>query len=137
MIHRREHEKHRDDIGSQHYIMIQHTDEYKDLFLSEAKNHMQAMNDALLRLEKDPDDLELVNEIFRRAHTLKSMAATMDYQNTARLCHALEDVLNAVKNKAISPTEVVDFLFKSFATLEGILKRIREGETELDAKAVI
>jgi len=112
--------------------MIQDTDKYKDVFLSEAKEHIEAMNETLLRLEKDPAELELVNEIFRHAHTLKSMAATMDYHKTAQLCHALEDVLDAIKRKKVKPDKFADILFECFDTLEVTLKRLKEGKQELD-----
>ncbi len=117
--------------------MVQDTDKYKDVFLSEAKDHVQAMNETLLKLERDPAELELVNDIFRHAHTLKSMAATMDYQKTARLCHALEDVLEAIRKKEIKLTSSVDLLFESFDTLEAILKRLQEGKDELDETAMV
>ncbi len=112
--------------------MAQDTDKYKDVFLSEAKEHIEAMNETLLRLEKDPAELELVNEIFRHAHTLKSMAATMDYHKTAQLCHALEDVLDAIKRKKVKPDKFADILFECFDTLEVTLKRLKEGKQELD-----
>ncbi len=112
--------------------MAQDTDKYKDVFLNEAKEHMEAMNETLLRLEKDPAELELVNEIFRHAHTLKSMAATMDYHKTAQLCHALEDVLDAIKRKKVKPDKFADILFECFDTLEVTLKRLKEDKQELD-----
>ena len=117
--------------------MAQDTDKYKDVFLSEAKDHVQAMNETLLKLERDPAELELINEIFRHAHTLKSMAATMDYHKTAQLCHAIEDVLDALRKNEVKLISSVDLLFEAFDTLEAILKRLKEGKDELDTTTMI
>jgi len=112
-------------------------EKYKDVFLSEAKEHVEAMNNFLLKLEKSPDELELVSDIFREAHTLKSMAATMNYDKTAQLCHAIEDVLDAIRNKNIEIEKCVDILFQSFDHLESILKEISRGKKELDTATLV
>ncbi len=112
-------------------------EKYKDAFLSEAKEHVEAMNNFLLKLEKSPDELELVSDIFREAHTLKSMAATMNYDKTAQLCHAIEDVLDAIRNKKIEIEKCVDILFQSFDHLESSLKEISRGKEELDTRMLV
>ena len=84
---------------------------YKDLFLSEAKEHLEAMNKSLLGLEKSPEGVEFLNEIFRHTHTLKSMAATMNYDKMTQLCHATEDVLDGIKKKKVKLEDVIDLLF--------------------------
>ena len=85
---------------------------YREMFLSEAKDHLQLLNDSLLRLEKNPADLKPVDEMFRAAHTLKSMAATVNYNKLAGLCHAIEDVLDKVRKKEIELTsETVEVFF--------------------------
>ena len=117
--------------------MIKDTDKYKDLFLSEAKEHMSSMNKNLLLLEKEPTNMDYVNNIFRGIHTLKSMAATMDYNYTAQLCHSLEDVLDSIKNKRLSLDESVDLLFESFDNLDLTLKKLKENKPELDTTALI
>ena len=90
---------------------------YKDTFLSEAREHVNSMNKFLLKLEKHPSALELVSDIFREAHTLKSMAAAMNYHKTSRLCHATEDVLDAIRKKQIRPQDCIDTLFECFDAL--------------------
>ncbi len=112
-------------------------EKYKDAFLSEAKEHVEAMNNFLLKLEKSPDELELVSDIFREAHTLKSMAATMNYDKTAQLCHAIEDVLDAIRNKKIEIEKCVDILFQSFDHLESSLKEISRGKEDLDTTVLV
>lgn len=110
---------------------------YKDLFLSEAKEHLKAMNKSLLKLERSPGKLELINNIFRETHSLKSMAATMDYNDTARLCHAMEDVLDGIKKKKIKPDKCIDIIFNCFDTLEVSIKEISKGREELDTDMLV
>lgn len=110
---------------------------YKDSYLSEAKEHVASMNNSLLKLEKKPQKAEHVSAIFREVHTLKSMAATMNYNKTAMLCHAIEDVLDAVKKKKIKPESCFDTLFKCFDTLELSLKEISNNREELDTVTLV
>ena len=51
--------------------------QYLEVFIDESKEHLQTINEQLLELEKAPEDISIVNEIFRSAHTLKGMSATM------------------------------------------------------------
>ena len=83
---------------------------YKDTFLSEAKEHVSSMEKSLLKFEKKPTKTEFLNAIFREVHTLKSMAATMDYNNIAKLCHAIEDVLDAIKTRKIKTDQCIDMI---------------------------
>lgn len=110
---------------------------YKETFLTEAKEHLGAMNKALLKLEKKPDNLEIVSDIFREAHTLKSMAAAMEYNKSSLLCHAIEDVLDTLRRKKIRLGDCVDALFESFDTLESTLKELKKGKAEIDTTALI
>ena len=88
------------------------TGEYKDLFLNEAREYLSNLNNSLVLLEKDPSQTGAVREIFRAAHTLKGMAATMGYDPMVRLTHQMETVLEPVRSgtKALS-TRLVDVLF--------------------------
>lgn len=70
------------------------TQQYLDIFLDESQEHLQSINDFILKLEEDPSNLEYVHEIFRSAHTLKGMAATMGYDDIASLTHKMENVLD-------------------------------------------
>ena len=106
---------------------------YKDMFLSEAKENLQLLNGCLLKLEKNAADLKPVDEMFRAAHTLKGMAATMNYDKMAGLCHAIEDVLDKVRKKERKLTsEMVEVFFECFDHLELSLRRISGGEDEAD-----
>ena len=67
--------------------------QYLDVFIEESREHLQTCNEKLLELEKNPTDLQLVHDIFRAAHTLKGMSATMGYEDMAHLTHSLENVI--------------------------------------------
>ncbi len=54
------------------------TEQFLDIFLEEANDHLESLSDGLLQLEKHPRDKDTLNAIFRVSHTLKGMAATMD-----------------------------------------------------------
>jgi two-component system, chemotaxis family, sensor kinase CheA len=102
--------------------------QYLDIFIDESKEHLQAINQQVLLLEKSPEELSIVNEIFRSAHTLKGMSATMGYEDLANLTHCMENVLDAIRNKKINVTpEVLDVLFASLDHLEAMVLSISEG----------
>lgn len=102
--------------------------QYLDIFIEESKEHLQAINQQVLLLEKSPEELSIVNEIFRSAHTLKGMSATMGYEDLANLTHCMENVLDAIRNKKITvTTQVLDVLFTSLDHLEAMVVEISEG----------
>jgi two-component system, chemotaxis family, sensor kinase CheA len=110
--------------------MIERGEAYKDLFLSEARQHVGAMNKAILALEKLPKDTAPIRDCMRACHTLKGMSATMAYGQTERLCHAIETVLEAVKKQVLPISSCADTFFKCLDTLEETLKRLKAGEKE-------
>ncbi|MGP4059847.1 chemotaxis protein CheW [Halobacillus sp. H74] len=104
--------------------------QYLEVFIDESKEHLQAINDHLLVLEKNPQDITIVNEIFRSAHTLKGMSATMGYQDLSNLTHKMENVLDAVRNEKVSVDEnILDVVFDSVDDLEAMVMDIAEGGT--------
>jgi len=116
--------------------MSEDLSKYKDTFLSEAKEHVSSMEEFLLKLEKEPTKAEFLNAVFREVHTLKSMAATMEYNNIAKLCHAIEDVLDAIKKKKMKPDICVDVLFECFDALGLSLENIFVDNEDLDTFAL-
>jgi two-component system chemotaxis sensor kinase CheA len=124
------------------------TSDYKDLFLSEAREYLSNLNNSLVQLEKDPAQSEPVKEVFRSAHTLKGMAATMGYDPMVRLTHEMESVLDPIRSGkgSLSP-QLMDALFACLdqlgkwvevlsgqdfieeEALEGTLKALRRFET--------
>lgn len=102
--------------------------QYLDVFIDESKEHLQAINDNLLELEQNPENIDIVNEIFRSAHTLKGMSATMGYEDLANLTHKMENVLDAIRNHKITvTTELLDIVFRSVDDLEAMVVSIAEG----------
>ncbi|MGM0886686.1 MAG: chemotaxis protein CheW [Bacillota bacterium] len=102
--------------------------QYLEVFIEESKEHLQTCSEQLLVLEKNPEDLSIVNEIFRSAHTLKGMSATMGYEDLANLTHKMENVLDAIRNSQIvlSP-ELFDVIFLAVDDLEAMVMSIAEG----------
>jgi len=104
------------------------TNQYMEMFIDESKEHLQACNENLLKLEKNPDDLAIVNEIFRSAHTLKGMSATMGYKDIADLTHVMENILDAIRNSKLQVTsEMLDVVFESVVYLEEMVLDIESG----------
>ncbi|MEC1602533.1 MULTISPECIES: chemotaxis protein CheA [Bacillus] len=102
--------------------------QYLDVFIDESKEHLQTCNEKLLLLEKDPTDLQLVHDIFRAAHTLKGMSATMGYTDLAHLTHLLENVLDAFRNGDMAVTsDWMDILFEALDHLEAMVQSIIDG----------
>ncbi|WEG19122.1 chemotaxis protein CheA [Alkalihalophilus pseudofirmus] len=113
--------------------------EYLDVFLDESQEHLQSINDHLLKLEQTPDDLSIVGEVFRSAHTLKGMAATMGFEDLAHLTHNMENVLDLIRNQKLSVTsEVMDVVFLAVDDLEAMVQDIASGgEGKRDVSAVV
>jgi two-component system chemotaxis sensor kinase CheA len=106
------------------------TNQYLEMFIEESKEHLQSCNEHLLELENNPEDLGIVNEIFRSAHTLKGMSATMGYEDIADLTHKMENVLDAIRNAKIRvTTEIIDVVFQAVDDLEEMVLDIAAGGT--------
>ena len=91
--------------------MNMNMNEYLNLFLEESREHLQNINEGLLKLEQNPQDEETLNEIFRSAHTLKGMAATMGYENIAELTHKMENLLSKLREFEVEFTSEIGDLF--------------------------
>ncbi|MFD2925544.1 chemotaxis protein CheA [Halobacillus naozhouensis] len=115
------------------------TNQYLELFIDESKEHLQSINDRLLELESSPQDLAIVGEVFRSAHTLKGMAATMGFQDLANLTHKMENVLDGVRNQKIQvDSAILDVVFDSVDDLEAMVMDIADGRTgERDVDRVV
>ncbi|MBU3142358.1 chemotaxis protein CheA [Clostridium sp. CF012] len=107
------------------------TSQYMSMFLEESMENLQTLNEALLTLEQQPENIDKLNEIFRVAHTIKGMAATMGFSQMAELTHKMEDVLSKFREGEIKVTEkVVTVLFRCLDTLEKMVNNISEGISE-------
>jgi len=106
------------------------TNQYLEMFIEESKEHLQACNEHLLELEKNPANIAIVNEVFRSAHTLKGMSATMGYEDIANLTHKMENVLDEIRNNRLHVTpELLDVVFIAVDQLEEMVLDIAAGGT--------
>lgn len=101
---------------------------YLDVFFEETDTYLGTLNDDVLKLEGNPEDIEVLNAIFRSAHTLKGMAATMGYETMAKLTHQMENVFELLKNAEIKAThDTVTLIFNCLDTLSEIVEDLRAG----------
>ena len=112
---------------------------YKDLFVSESQEHLEALNEGILDLEREPDSAEPLERISRSAHTLEGMAAMMGYEDMSKLAHDMERLLNEVRKGtcAVAPM-LIDFLFECMDILNTMLEGIvADRESQVDLTAVL
>ena len=104
---------------------------YLEIFLDESNEHLQTLSDQLIILEKEPDNSDTINEIFRAAHSLKGMAGTMGYKRMQNLTHDMENVFSEVRNGNMEVnSNLVDVLFQCLDALETYVDNIRETQDE-------
>lgn len=109
--------------------------QYLEIFLDETKEHLQNLNTQILELEKDPGNMDTINEIFRAAHSLKGMAGTMGYKRMQALTHDMENVFSEVRTgNIIIKANLIDILFQCLDALEEYNNNIQstadEGEND-------
>lgn len=103
-------------------------DQYLAMFIDESKDHLQELNENLLELERDSRNLTIVQHIFRSAHTLKGMSATMGFEDVTRLTHEMENVLDLVRNGRLQiDAGIFDLLFRCLDELEKMVQDIVQG----------
>ena len=95
---------------------------YLEMFIEESKEHLQSCSEHLLELEKNPEDLAIVSEIFRSAHTLKGMSATMGYEDLADLTHKMENVLDEQLNLLVLDEKIVVNMTERTSLLQSYLR---------------
>lgn len=113
--------------------------EYLGLFLDESQEHIQSVNTQLLKLEQTGSQ-EAVQEIFRSAHTLKGMSATMGYESVANLTHEMESALDLVRaGKKESNQLLLDTMFSAMEQIEEMIADIETGGsgTNVDVTATV
>ncbi|MBN2078150.1 MAG: chemotaxis protein CheW [Spirochaetes bacterium] len=103
--------------------------EYQDIFLEEADEQLQELNQNLLELEKNPENIEIINNIFRAAHSLKSSAAFVGLNELSDLAHMMENLLQGIRDGSMAVTsEIVDVIFKCFDEIHNVIDTISSGE---------
>ncbi|EXG83114.1 chemotaxis protein CheA [Saccharibacillus sacchari] len=113
--------------------------QYLSMFIDESNDHLQSLNEKMLELEGSPEDISIVQVIFRSAHTLKGMAATMGFEDLAALTHQMENVLDLVRNDKLKMQNFIfDTLFKSLDALEAMVQDITQGgEGKADVSSIV
>ena len=114
------------------------TSRYAELFLTESREHLSAINHALLEMEQNGGTADTVGALFRAMHTVKGMSATMGYHDVADLSHELETLLERVRRGELAVTSpLMDVLFKAADTLESAIENaVADGPPVKIAKIV-
>lgn len=100
--------------------------QYLEIFIDESEEHLQTLSDCIMVLEKEPDNKDTINEVFRAAHSLKGMAGTMGFKRMQHLTHDMENVFQEVRSDRVKVTSgMIDLLFKCLDALEGYLDNIK------------
>ncbi|KAF0207344.1 MAG: two-component system chemotaxis family sensor kinase [Actinobacteria bacterium] len=111
---------------------------YKEVFLSESAEYIQAITDGLLALESNPNDLEPVETVFRGAHSLKGMAAAMGYSRTAELTHKMESLMDTVrKREQEADSSLIDLVLRAVDAAKDLIAEESTGGTALDVSALV
>lgn len=108
--------------------------EYMGAYIDGARENLDMMDKKLLELEQNPSNIEAVGEIFRAAHTLKGMSATMGFEKIAHLTHEMENLLDKLRNNQLAVTPpVIDLIFETFDILRTLVDdSINQTESTVD-----
>jgi len=102
---------------------------YRDLFVSEARRHIEVFSDLIVKSENNSNDQNAIHELFRHAHSLKGMAATMQFTRIAELAHRMEDLLSRVRDGIYSFTsKTADILLEGNDLLSAMVTAIESGD---------
>lgn len=105
--------------------------QYLEIFIDETNEHIQSLSDCIMVLEKEPENKDTINEIFRAAHSLKGMAGTMGFKRMQHLTHDMENVFQEVRSDKVKVTsEMIDILFQCLDAIEGYLETIKSTSDE-------
>lgn len=105
--------------------------QYLEIFIDESNEHLESLSDQLMILEKEPDNSDTINEIFRAAHSLKGMAGTMGYKRMQNLTHNMENAFSEVRNGNVKVNSaLVDVLFQCLDALQAYVSNIQQYQDE-------
>ena len=109
---------------------------FQDAFFEESAEHVAAMEQGLLQLEKQPDDLNLLNRIFRPCHSIKGNSGMFGYSRVGEFTHAMENILDALRTGQMTVTNpLIDLLLDSTDAVKGLLDAVKSN-TEPDEAIV-
>jgi two-component system chemotaxis sensor kinase CheA len=111
--------------------------QYRQLFIEEAREHIEALTKLLLTLEKDQQNIEIVNMLFRSAHTLKSSSGMMGYNDLQELTHAMEDIFDDMRKGNVPSSNLISVLLECVDALSSKLENIQNMvEKEIDVASL-
>ncbi len=115
------------------------TEQYLDVFIDESMEHLDVLYNQLVVLEKNPTEKKVIEEIFRAAHTIKGMSATMGFEDVAHLTHHIENVFDGIRYDKIDVNaQIIDVLFSAIDQLNAMLEDISNGgDGKKDVKQVV
>jgi len=103
---------------------------YLKLFVTEARECLRVLNASMLDLEKEPENTEIVDQMFRTCHSMKGMAAMMNLNAVTETSHALEDVFTALRDKRLKAVPAItDVILSSLDTLEAMVESVEKTKT--------
>lgn len=104
---------------------------YKELFFEETEEYLQLLNDNMLRIEQNINDISSLEEMFRAAHTLKGMAATMGYKSMTDLTHRMESLLGLLKSgESFEDNNIINLIFRCLDKLTEIVEDLRNNKDD-------
>jgi len=120
-------------------VEIMDINQYMGMFLEESREHLQNLNSCVLQLENAPDNLSVLGEIFRSAHTIKGMSATMGFTTIAELTHEMENILDMLRKSQLHANpDIINTIFKCVDTLEQLVESVAtNSESSIDSKPLI
>lgn len=105
--------------------------QYLDIFIDETNGHIQSLSDNIMILEKEPENKDTINEIFRAAHSLKGMAGTMGFKRMQHLTHDMENVFQEIRNDNVKVnSSLIDILFDCLSAIEEYLETVKSTSDE-------
>ena len=111
---------------------------YKDVFLSESAEYLQAITNGLIALESSPEDLEPVETVFRGAHSLKGMSAAMGYTRTQELTHKMESLMDTVRSRRqVADATLIDLVLRATDVVRDVITDESAGGTSVDIAPMV
>lgn len=105
--------------------------QYLEIFIDETSEHLQTLSDCIMTLEKEPENKDTINEVFRAAHSLKGMAGTMGFKRMQHLTHDMENVFQEVRSDKIKvDSSMIDLLFKCLDAIDNYLENVKASSDE-------
>lgn len=113
--------------------------QYMGMYVDGSRENLDLMDKHLLALEQDPSNIEAVGEIFRAAHTLKGMSATMGFEKVAHLTHEMENILDKLRNHQVQVSpEIIDVVFETFDVLRILVNdSIEATDSNVDIESIV